>query len=84
MTAHSIERLWREIGLPEYFLGNGGSNAKLYALYDAIVEDCAKIAEPWAVFFSDSATETDKAIIAVRSEIAKKIRKLAHPDDQSK
>lgn len=33
---HPIETLWREVGLPEYFLGNGGTNHKLYALYDAI------------------------------------------------
>lgn len=32
---HPVERLWREVGLPEYFLGNGGTNLKLYALYDA-------------------------------------------------
>ena len=25
-----VERLWREVGLPEYFLGNGGTNDKLY------------------------------------------------------
>lgn len=33
---HPIENLWREVGLPEYFLGNGGTNRKLFALYDAI------------------------------------------------
>lgn len=33
---HPVEKLWREIGLPEYFLGNGGTNTKLYQLYDAI------------------------------------------------
>lgn len=33
---HPIETLWREVDLPEYFLGNDGSNHKLYALYDAI------------------------------------------------
>lgn len=36
MNRHPIEKLWREVGLPEYFLGNDGSNTKLYALYDAI------------------------------------------------
>jgi hypothetical protein len=36
MTVHPIETLWRQCGLPEYFLGNGGTNTKLYALYDAI------------------------------------------------
>jgi hypothetical protein len=35
-TAHPVETLWREVGLPEYFLGNGGTNAKLYELYDRI------------------------------------------------
>lgn len=36
MTRHPIEILWRTVGLPEYFLGNDGTNTKLYALYDAI------------------------------------------------
>lgn len=27
----AVMRLWRECGLPEYFLGNGGSNHKLVA-----------------------------------------------------
>jgi hypothetical protein len=35
---HPIETLWREVGLPEYFLGNGGTNVRLYALYDRITE----------------------------------------------
>lgn len=26
-----VMRLWRECGLPEYFLGNGGTNHKLVA-----------------------------------------------------
>jgi hypothetical protein len=26
-----IMQLWREVGLPEYFLGNGGTNYKLLA-----------------------------------------------------
>jgi hypothetical protein len=34
--SHPIEKLWREAGLPEYFLGNGGTNHKLYELYDRI------------------------------------------------
>lgn len=42
MSRHPIETLWREHDLPEWFLGNGGTNTKLYALYDAIVEECAK------------------------------------------
>jgi hypothetical protein len=36
---HPVERLWREVGLPEYFLGNDGSNTKLYELYDRIRGD---------------------------------------------
>lgn len=39
---HPVEKLWREVGLPEYFLGNGGTNHKLYALYDAIVMSSAQ------------------------------------------
>lgn len=30
MSAREIERLWRQSGLPEYFLGNGGTNDNLY------------------------------------------------------
>jgi len=48
MSRHPIETLWREVGLPEYFLGNDGSNNKLYALYDRITEECAKVAEGMA------------------------------------
>jgi hypothetical protein len=33
---HPVETHWRECGLPEWFLGNSGTNTKLYALYDAI------------------------------------------------
>lgn len=33
---HPVEKLWREVGLPEWFLGNGGTNLKLYELYDRI------------------------------------------------
>jgi len=36
VTRHPVERLWRQCELPEYFLGNDGTNHKLYALYDAI------------------------------------------------
>lgn len=42
---HPIEDLWRQHDLPEYFLGNGGSNTKLYALYDSLIEKCAVAAE---------------------------------------
>lgn len=43
--AHPVEKLWREVGLPEYFLGNGGTNTKLYELHARLVEKCAKIAD---------------------------------------
>lgn len=36
MTRHPIETLWRECGLPEYFLGTDGSNHKLYDLYERV------------------------------------------------
>lgn len=41
MSELRIEELWREVGLPEYFLGNGGTNHKLYALYQAVRADQA-------------------------------------------
>lgn len=31
----AVMRLWREVGLPEYFLGNGGTNHKLVAFAKA-------------------------------------------------
>lgn len=31
-----VMRLWRECGLPEFFLGNGGTNHKLVAFADRI------------------------------------------------
>lgn len=31
-----IMRLWRECGLPEHFLGNGGTNHKLVAFADRV------------------------------------------------
>lgn len=33
-----IVRIWREVGLPEYFLGNGGTNHKLVAFARRIRE----------------------------------------------
>lgn len=64
---HPIEKLWREVGLPEYFLGNGGTNTKLYELHARILEECATIAqngakehviEAWAgVEFSEERVE---------------------------
>jgi len=34
-----VMRLWRECGLPEYFLGNGGTNHKLVAFAKACAAD---------------------------------------------
>ena len=34
-----VMRIWRECGLPEYFLGNGGSNHKLVAFAKACAAD---------------------------------------------
>ncbi|HDA7257290.1 TPA: hypothetical protein O5T74_002607, partial [Staphylococcus aureus] len=43
-----------------------------------VVERCAKIAEPWPGFIlDDSSTDADRAVVAVRTEIATKIRSLA-------
>jgi hypothetical protein len=36
-----VMRIWRECGLPEYFLGNGGSNHKLVAFAKACAEQSA-------------------------------------------
>jgi hypothetical protein len=33
-----VMRIWREVGLPEYFLGNGGANHKLVAFAARIRE----------------------------------------------
>lgn len=46
--AHPVEKLWREIGLPEYFLGNGGTNTKLYELYDRIRGEAVAVPDPEA------------------------------------
>lgn len=35
-----VMRLWRKAGLPEYFLGNGGTNRKLVA-FAALIRECA-------------------------------------------
>ena len=45
----NVLRLWRAAGLPEYFLGNGGTNHKLVAFASMIAaaerEECVKIVE---------------------------------------
>lgn len=82
---HPIEKLWREVGLPEYFLGNDGSNERLYALYRAIVEQCAKHIEHDADVASNSlhCGDNHMTIAAVHRvsrayyEAAKSIRGLA-------
>jgi hypothetical protein len=44
----------------------------------ATIEVAAKIAEPWAGYWLDkSSTDADRAVVAVRTEIAAKIRALA-------
>lgn len=44
-----VMRLWRECDLPEYFLGNGGTNDKLVALQHRIraeaLEEAAQVAD---------------------------------------
>jgi hypothetical protein len=72
MSQHPIEQLWREVGLPEYFLGNGGSNHHLYALHTAIIERCAKAAERTAPiargnFFAARRDQCTKIASAIRS-----------------
>lgn len=43
----------------------------------AMIEACAKIAEPWAGFWLDEySTDADRAVVDVRKEIAAKIRAL--------
>jgi hypothetical protein len=34
-----VMRIWRECGLPEWFLGNGGSNHKLVAFQRSLIEE---------------------------------------------
>jgi hypothetical protein len=49
----------------------------------SLIEACAKIAEPWAGFWLDkNSTEADRAVVAVRTEIAAKIRSLMPTDAQ--
>jgi len=44
-----VMRLWRQAGLPEYFLGNGGTNDRLVEfaklIQQATVRKCAEICE---------------------------------------
>lgn len=87
---HPVERLWREVGLPEYFLGNGGTNTKLYALYDAIlalsptppavdraavIEECAKVADDYPMPDHQSA-DYDSGFSDASAFIADAIRAL--------
>jgi hypothetical protein len=45
---------------------------------EATIEKCAKIAEPWPGFWLDeNSTDVDRAVVAVRTEIAKTIRALS-------
>ena len=61
---HPIETLWREVGLPEYFLGNDGSNTKLYALYDAILARSSEQADEATSYHKFWIEERDKRIAA--------------------
>lgn len=48
MTRHPVETIWRNVGLPEYFLGNDGSNHGLYRLHDRIQwETVSSIVDMW-------------------------------------
>ncbi len=42
-----VMRIWRECGLPEYFLGNGGSNHKLVAFAERLRAVPSPKAEGW-------------------------------------
>lgn len=81
MSRHQIEKLWREVGLPEYFLGNGGTNEKLYALYDRIVEDererCALIAVEFGEFPGERFIKEMRSMCG--NAIADKIREASTP-----
>ena len=51
----NVMRLWREAGMPEYFLGNGGTNQKLVAFAESVADDlvraereaCERLAVGW-------------------------------------
>ena len=51
--------LWREAGLPEYFLGNDGTNQKLVAFTEAVADDMVRAErEQCAVLAESGITET--------------------------
>jgi hypothetical protein len=60
----------------ETIVGRAGVVAP--ALVAAIIERCAKIADPWPGYWIDhSSTEAECAVVAVRTKIAAKIRAMA-------
>lgn len=73
---HPIETLWREVGLPEYFLGNGGSNKLLYALYDAIARD-QEILRANAVALLKTLKRRDPAVYNIDDELDKILAALS-------
>jgi hypothetical protein len=64
---------------PLYALSSTDSAAPpSVALVAAIIERCAKIADPWPGYWIDhSSTEAECAVVAVRTEIAAKIRRYS-------
>lgn len=65
----TVMRLWRECGLPEYFLGNGGTNHKLVAFMDRIRS------EGEVVTFS-SAPKDLREIMRINNESLAEIERL--------
>ena len=49
LSEAEVMKLWRQVGLPEYFLGNGGTNVHLMtfvaAIEQATAKRCAEICE---------------------------------------
>jgi hypothetical protein len=68
--AHPIETLWREVGLPEYFLGNGKTNHKLYALYDRI----RALSPPEAAVSRDGETAAQSPLMQRSREAAERVK----------
>lgn len=84
---HPAERLWRQVGLPEYFLGNGGTNIKLYDFYDAVVERCAKVGEkawPRAHTYASENADLYRGQDHAAQAVVKAVRALAvtRPNNQ--
>ena len=69
-----VMRLWRECDLPEYFLGNGGTNHKLVSFANACQRSAAE--QP----FSQSRADMDD-INAARAQIETLRRRVADLED---